>query len=243
MARFIRRFFKLLRLLGSSAGRRGLRFGVGAAIEHSEALHGLKPATIVDIGANKGQFSLFCEAYFPGAKIFAFEPLPEPAATYRTLFAANEGVKLFETAIAPQDGETQIHLSKRDDSSSLLPITDLQNKLFPGTELAETLTVQKSRLDTHLSPDKITAPALLKLDVQGFELDALNGSEPLLACFDHIYVECSYVELYAGQSFAADVIEYLRDQKFELAGEFNKVIDTKIGPIQADFLFRRRKSS
>jgi FkbM family methyltransferase len=242
MSELIRKIKKSFRLMVSASGRRGLSLGIGAAIEHQGALKSLNPATIVDMGANKGQFSLFCEAIFPDAYIYAFEPLPEPAALFRKLFAANDKVKLFEMAVAPEDGETQIHLSKSDDSSSLLPITDLQNTLFPGTGLAEIVNVKMSRLDSQLSVKDIAAPALLKIDVQGFELDALKGSQSLLNCFAHIYVECSYVELYEGQSLAPDVIDYLNSQNFELAGKFNKVSDNNIGPIQADFLFTRRRT-
>lgn len=79
---------------------------------------------------------------------------------------------LMEAAVGPQAGEARIHVSARDDSSSLLPITARQSALFPGTA-----TIRVLRLVDALPAAEIAAPALLKLDVQGFEM--LGFSEPL----------------------------------------------------------------
>jgi len=111
---------KLARLLTFAAGRRGLRHGVAATVEHRQALGGLDVATVVDIGANKGQFALFATAVFPTANIYSFEPLEEAAVRFREVFG--EDVTLFETAIGPREKETAIYVSQRVDSSSLLPI-------------------------------------------------------------------------------------------------------------------------
>ena len=97
---------------------------------------------IVDISANWGQFALFCADRFPNANIILFEPLAGPAACYRRVFAGMRNIRLVEQAIGPEETEIQIHISKRDDSSSLLPISKLQSSLFPGTELLETATIR-----------------------------------------------------------------------------------------------------
>jgi FkbM family methyltransferase len=240
LTRHFRRLSKVCQLIWSPAGRQGLRHGVGASTEHKHALGALSFGSIVDIGANKGQFSLFCLGNFPDADIYGFEPLPGPATTYRRVFAGNSNVTLFEAAIGPEDGETDIHVSKRDDSSSLLPIGDMQSKLFPGTEEQNVQTIKVGRLNSFLSADDIKSPSLLKIDVQGFELEALQGSTDLLDSFDKIYVECSYVELYQGQSLAPAVIAFLSDNGFDLEAEFNKISDDALGPIQADLMFAKR---
>lgn len=239
MRRFLRRCLKFPRLLASPAGRLGLRYGIGASIEHQAALRSIRPAFIVDIGANRGQFSLFCAGRFPDTSIIAFEPLAEPAACFRRLFKGRDKVRLVEQAIGPKETETTIHISKRDDSSSLLPISKLQSSLFPGTELLETATIRVAPLRTFIEADGINEPALLKIDVQGFELEALNGCLDLLPRFRWVYVECSYLELYEGQSLAPAVIARLESQGFRQTGEFNRVTDATLGPVQADFLFER----
>jgi hypothetical protein len=137
-------------------------------------------------------------------------------------------------------GDAEIHLSARYDSSSLLPISEAQNTLFPGTEEVGTALVRVAPLTEFLTDDGMHKPALLKIDVQGFELQALGGCEPLLGRFDWIYVECSFVELYSGQALANDVIAWLQERGWALSGVYNMSFDRSGRAIQADFLFSRR---
>jgi FkbM family methyltransferase len=210
---------------------------VAAAIEHEPILLRLALRTVVDIGANRGQFALVARRCFPDARIFSFEPLPVPAGRLRSVFAGDPRVTLHEAAIGPNAGKANIHISDRDDSSSLLPITAAQSTLFPGTAEIGTTTVKVAPLRDFLSRDQIEPPALLKLDVQGFELQTLKGCESLLHRFSHVYVECSFVELYAGQALADEVITWLRERGYRLIGFYNAVYDNSGRAIQADFLF------
>ena len=94
-----------------------------------------------------------------------------------------------------------------------------------------------------MGPGDLGAPALLKLDVQGFELAALKGCASLLDRFAAIYVECSFVPLYAGQPLADEVLEHLRTQGFRLAGIYNVAHDHEGRAVQADFWCARLLSS
>jgi len=80
---------------------------------------------------------------------------------------------------------------------------------------------------------------MLKLDVQGFEFEALTGCESLLEYFDWVYCECSYVEFYAGQKLADEVIAWLKERGYRLDGVFNRALDQHGKTMQADFLFGR----
>jgi FkbM family methyltransferase len=229
-----RRAVKLARLLTFAAGRHGLRYGVAAAVEHRRALGGLDVATVVDVGANKGQFALLATGVFPDATIYSFEPLQEPAARFREMLG--EEVRLFEAAIGPCEKEVTIFVSQRADSSSLLPIT-AQSQVFPGTGLKEQRKTRVAPLIKYLGPENIRAPALLKIDVQGYELEVLKGCDPLLLLFRFVYVEASFIELYRGQALAGEIIRHLSEKQFRLSGVYNQV-HTSAGPaVQADFLF------
>ena len=115
----------------------------------------------------------------------------------------------------------------------------MQSSLFPGTELLETATIRAAPLGMSIETAAIAQPALLKIDVQGFELEALEGCKDLLPQFRWAYVECSYLELYEGQSLAPAVIAFLESHGFRQISEFNHVTDKSLGPVQADFLFER----
>ena len=76
--------------------------------------------------------------------------------------------------------------------------------------------------------------------MQGFELEALQGCEDLLDRFAQVYVECSFLELYTGQALADEVIAWLRERGFRLAGVYNMSYDRNGSAVQGDFLFSRR---
>jgi FkbM family methyltransferase len=235
----IRRGRKLLRLLGDPRFRAGLRHGVAAAIEHAGALAGREFASVVDVGANRGQFTLFAAGLWPEAQIFAFEPLPEPHAALARI-AAGRRIQPFRAAIGPRVASLPMHVMQPDDCSSLLAPTARQRAAFPGTRSAGTTPVEIAPLDAFVGPGDLRAPALLKLDVQGFELAALEGCASLLDRFAAIYLECSFVPLYAGQPLADEVLEHLRAWGFRLAGIYNLAQDHEGRALQADFWCERR---
>ncbi|MEM7045817.1 MAG: FkbM family methyltransferase [Pseudomonadota bacterium] len=240
MREALRKFRKGAALLTDGRFRPGMMQGVAAAIEHEAVLSPYDFRTVVDVGANRGQFTLLAAGLFPDAEIVAFEPLIEPFEKLIKVTAGLSKLRAFNVAIGPEPRSLPMNVSKRDDSSSLLPIGALQEEIFPDTGFARREEVQIRPLGDYLDPTEIRRPCLLKIDVQGYELDVLKGSE---ACLDHVdvvYVEASFVELYQGQPLADEVIEALTSQGFCEMGRFNLSSDRHGRAIQADFLFERR---
>jgi FkbM family methyltransferase len=232
---------KLAKVLANPGYRSSLRrAGVAAAIEHESLLKTLAFSTVVDIGANRGQFALVARRCFPSARIIAFEPLAGPAERFRTALAADPLITLHQVAIGAANGAATMHVSAEDDSSSLLPIGELQQSLFAGTREVATENIQVECLASRVTDEDLKQPALLKIDVQGYELPVLKGCEALLPRFSHVYVECSFVELYMGQALAAEVIDYLSDHDFDMRGVYNVHYDSQGRAIQADMLFAAR---
>ncbi len=217
-----------------------LRHGVAAAIEHERLLNSLYCRTIVDIGANCGQFALVARHCFPDSMIVSFEPLSSPAAKFRKIFARDERTILHQVAIGLRSEEKMIHVSQRDDSSSLLPISSTQTDIFPGTQEIDTIKVRVAPLEEFISTDKLRPSAMLKLDVQGFEHEALIGCESLLNYFTFVYCECSFLELYSGQKLASEIVDWLSARGFNFTGIYNTYYDKTGRAIQGDFLFNRK---
>jgi len=230
---FLLRYPRLIRAL--------IQYQLLATVEHAMII-GNRFATIVDIGANKGQFALACRALSPSSKIISFEPLPKAATKFDQFFKGDQSVKLFKAAIGPLKGQELMHIAARDDSSSLLPISKEQVKAFPGTEEVGTINVDVAPLSYFLKPSDIFAPALLKIDVQGYEFEVLMGCKSLLDGFEQVYCECSFVELYTGQKMVDSVIDWLYHHGFALVGIYNASYDDGGKAIQADFLFHRMLS-
>jgi FkbM family methyltransferase len=236
--RRITQFRKALILARHPVWRRGLKLGIGATIEHRDLLCALSPCTVVDIGANVGQFTLLSRGLFPDARVFAFEPLARPAAKYHSLFDGDAQVRFFQAAVAPGAGRQQMHVSAHDDSSSLLPISQNQVEFAPGTQEVSREEVVLGPLDYFVNAAEIVGPALLKLDVQGFELEALKGCESLLPLFNHVYVEVSFFPLYEGQVLAAELIEWLAARGFHVCGGANPSYGKDRRIVQMDMLFK-----
>lgn len=237
------KFRKLTFLLarGDALWLRGLRFGVGAAIEHAPILRNLSDIrTVVDVGANRGQFALAVKHYLPTADLICFEPLNKPSDTFRRVFFDHRQVELYQAAIGATTQEVEMHVSTADDSSSLLPIGHTQSELFPGTEESHLERVTVAPLDAFLGREELGSRALLKIDVQGYELEVLKGSESLLNQFLAVYVECSFVELYEGQPLAHEVTDWLHERELYLADIGSMTRDKSGKSVQGDFLFLRQ---
>lgn len=213
-----------------------LNHRVAAASEHLEVIRFCEANTLFDIGANKGQFSIAFRRFRPSATIVAFEPLAEAADTYEEVFSKDRRVQLQRVALARQEGPAQFHVADRADSSSLLPPGEGQAEAF-GIRSSRTIEVAVKRLDTCIDTASFAHPILVKVDVQGGELEVFQGCDSLNE-IDFIYVELSFVELYEGQPLFDEVYEYLSDQGFSIAGIYNQVTTERFGPTQVDVLFR-----
>lgn len=219
---------------------RFLKFGVAPAIEHTSLLRQMDFDFVADVGANRGQFSLVCRRLNSSAKIVGFEPLPGPAHIYRALFANDPGVRLCEAALGAGTGTMTMHVSARDDSSSLLPIAKGQTDNYPGSGQVGTYEVATTTLPNAIARQDMGRHNLLKIDVQGYELEVLKSAGALLENFQWVYVECSYVPLYEGQPLAEDIIAFLVARGFVFSGRRNlSLIEGTDKPLQADLLFSR----
>jgi FkbM family methyltransferase len=212
--------------------------GVAPAVEHRAVLLPLRVDGILDVGANRGQFTLACRLAQPGVPVVAFEPIPKEAATFRNVHGARREVVLLETALGETKGEATLHLSKSADSSSLLPIGKKQTELFENTVEVGTLTVPVQRLDDLGEYWVGRTRQLLKLDVQGFELNVLRGAVETLKTCAYVYAECSEVALYDGQALRVEVEAFLKANGFTLQQRCNEQMD-RGELIQADYLFSR----
>jgi len=210
--------------------------GVAPSAEHMAVLRTLTVDGIIDAGANRGQFSLACRVALPSVPIVAFEPIPAEAATFRRVHGKYAGIRLIESALGETRGTATLHLSQSADSSSLLPIGRRQNELFRNTAEVGTLVVPVQRLDDLATQWAGRRHQLLKLDVQGFELNVLRGAVETLRSCTYVYAECSEVALYDGQALHSEVASFLQGAGFRQTGRFNSQL--RMGQlIQADYLF------
>jgi len=129
---------------------------------------------VADVGANVGLLTLSCAvATGPSGKVFAFEPEAGPRAQLEKTLKLNglRWVEVFDQAAGALTEERTFHISPVIGHSSLyaLPQEDGAGR---------DVTVQVSRLDDIIGPDQRLD--VVKIDVEGAELDVLAGMDRLL---------------------------------------------------------------
>jgi FkbM family methyltransferase len=230
---------KLRRVLSEPSYRRALAKGVAATTEHESVTFPRDYDTVIDVGANRGQFALFALHRFPRARVLCFEPLLEAHQKLTEVVGDDPRVHIECCAVGSVDGSLSLNVTRSDDSSSLLQPTALQLRTFPNTDSVSSLDVPVRTLDDTIDAEELTRPFLLKIDVQGFELEVLRGAQRLLKEDGDLLVESSFAELYAGQALANEVIAALWSQGYRLRGIFSLTTGLDGAPLQGDFLFSR----
>jgi FkbM family methyltransferase len=168
---------------------------------------GFAPATIYDIGAYHGRWSDEASVVFPDANFIMFEANAGHAATLNAT-----GRSWFNVAIGASDTQREFFVPNLPSPSGASLYPELAG-VARNYELS-THSVQSLRLDTVVSRDKLPLPDLIKLDIQGAEIDALSGAS---ACLQHcqvIIAETALVASYEGAPLMADLIAWLRERGF-----------------------------
>jgi FkbM family methyltransferase len=227
---------KLCRLLADRDYRSALLgTRVAAAVEHDRVVFPRSYATIIDVGANRGQFALFARRRFPDSALLCFEPGPTAFTTLRAV--AGPEARCVRCALGSEHGLAALHVARADDSSSILAPTALQTTTFAKTVIARDIEIEVKTLDSFIGA--ITTPYLLKVDVQGYELEVLRGGTRLLEDDGDLLLECSFKELYAAQPLADEVVAFLRPLGYHLRGVYSVSHGADGAPLQGDFFFTR----
>jgi FkbM family methyltransferase len=147
------------------------RSWVSALAKHSRPL-------VVDVGANAAVFSHYAHCLNHNAEIVAFEPLPAMAERVRAL-KTRTGADLtcYEEAVSRAPGEAWFHSPLGVDGTS---------KFASGNETGNKFKVKVTTLDEKLAGREIT---VMKIDVEGFELDVIAGGPKTLAMTDFVVIE------------------------------------------------------
>jgi FkbM family methyltransferase len=147
----------------------------------NQILHWCKTDTVFyDLGANIGYYSILAAQKITSGKIYSFEPLPENIKVFKKHLQLNKTklqskvIELNEFAIADENKivEFSNHAVYNDGNTYV-------NQSFVFTEAAQKITVQAFSIDELIAKGYLL-PDVLKIDVEGAELDVLNGARKTL---------------------------------------------------------------
>ena len=232
---------KILNLCKSKIWLKGMLSGIYATIELKELIKGIKtPETIIDIGSNKGQFILLIEKIYPNKNIYSFEPIKEMINKQKKFFAYKNNIIFHNVALGSSTTLKEFLITARMDSSSFLKIVSDKNK-SKNYDIVENRNIQINTLDDLLVNEKISHPVLIKIDVQGYELEVLRGANNLLKKTDYLLLEASKNEMYQNQPIEKVIVEYLKNLNFDIlkSNNWSKVQNTNF--YQRDIIFYKKQ--
>lgn len=196
--------------------------------------------TILDIGANTGQFANLIHKILPEAAIISFEPIKK---CYTELLENTKhiNVNVLNCALGDVEEQQKINISAHSPSSSLLEMTDLHSEVFAGTNFIEKETITVKKLDNVFPSLQVSGKFMVKIDVQGFEDKVIRGGVETLKKADCVLIETSFIELYKNQLLFDGIYQLLIDLNFEFKGNYTQTKNKEDGSIlYAESFFTRK---
>jgi FkbM family methyltransferase len=180
---------------------------------------------IVDVGGADGTTSKIFSGAFPNNKIYVFEPLKANYLQIEQLIIQFPNIILIKKAVGSSLGKAIIHKAKRITSSSLYKMNvDTHSEMFSDilkVNSEEEVTI--TTLNESLPKDKPIS--IIKIDVQGYELEVLKGADSVLKRTSIIVLEVNNHDYYVGSPKYYDIDQYLRNKNFILYDIFPSTKD------------------
>ena len=228
---FINNIFSFigLRIISKNWGPKGFLYSF-KKLKHLD----FEPELIIDVGAARGEWSLECLEAFPDSNYLLIDPLPENKKKLETLKISNS-FNFWSGALGSSIDSLELNL--HSDQSS-----------FYKGEYADDkkISVNLKSLDSLLNEiyPEIKKNILLKIDVQGFELEVLKGAVEKLKAIEVILIELSFREIYKQTPLADEVISFLHSKDFriyDICTYAQRPSDNELA--QSDILFVKKGNS
>jgi len=202
---------------------------------------GIVARTVLDVGANTGQFAVASAKLFPGARVYSFEPLPECVTQLRRHANKLPNLTIYPFALGDHEADDlPFHVNSYSQSSSALRLTEDHRTAFPNEKETAATTVEASTLDRIFELIDLAPPVLLKLDTQGYEAKVLLGGVKTLKRVDYVVLEASLRPMYEGEVLFLDLVRLMAGYGFRFLRPVGWLADRKTDEVlQMDALFER----
>ena len=198
-----------------------------------------KPTVLYDIGAHNGDWSqIILESIPNDIYIALFEPQKIHFNKLEELFGEKNNKHLFNVALG-SSSESGI-MKGGGASASLLDANDAQHAIFPNS--FNTNAIEETpifTLDEIIEKHQLRFPDVIKIDVQGFELDVFKGAGNALKNTKYIIAELSFISLYQNQPQLTELLQFLEYSNFKIVDFGHQWRNNKNEIIQVDAIFKK----
>jgi FkbM family methyltransferase len=202
-----------------------------------------KELTVIDVGAHKGAFMEELNKCFIVNKAILVEPIPHLSNMLKGKFEPKK-YAIFQNVLTSKNAEeVEFNVNEFEETSSILQFDPEMRELSNiNTKLSRIQKITTRTLDSIREETGISPIDLLKIDVQGSEIEVLLGAEKTLSITEYIWIELSFKPLYIKSAVFSDVHNYLIKKGFLLL-EISPGYRASDGELlQADVLFVRSKN-
>ncbi len=242
---FSDRILKYLEVILAPGGVRAIltwpKFSIASfKMISSLARQGIIPRTVIDVGANVGQFTIAAAMTFPDVEIHSFEPIPECVAVLKGNTQALSVVKVYPVALGERIDRCRFRVNSHSQSSSMLTLAKSHLDAFPNEREVRTIDVEMTTLDAVFADVELKSPILLKLDVQGYEAKTIAGGLRTLKRCDYVVMEASLQPMYEGELRFTEILSLMMQQGYEFLRPVGWLTEGRTSEVlQLDALFRR----
>lgn len=173
---------------------------------------------IFDVGANRGDTTSKYLELFPDAAIFAFEPFEPSYNIFKKIHKQNINVRLVPMGLSNEFGIAQLNVNKSIDTNSLLSSKKLGATSDYSCETIGTVNINLITIDDFCEKNRINEIDILKIDVQGSELNVLKGAKKMLSknAIKLVYTESYFKQQYSEQPLFHEIASFLYEFGFTL---------------------------
>lgn len=198
--------------------------------------------TIIDVGANQGQFSSRVRSLGWRGEIMSFEPLIEPFKLLEIHAAKDPKHFVYQYGLGDENIDTEINVaSNHGASSSLLEFDSLVGETFSITTVSKENVKIRKMIDIYSELSLNLEKSLLKIDTQGFEQQVLKGAGKILEKIPMLLLEVSMRKVYMNEPLILELLNFLDSKGFELRDIEPSVFATPSQPFQCDIMCLRKR--
>jgi FkbM family methyltransferase len=171
--------------------------------------------TVLDVGANVGQYARRLRAWGFRGRIISFEPLESAADELARAGRGDDLRSVYRFALGEEDRNETLNVSAASVFSSIRPVLGGLQTVFEGAAPVARQAIEVRRLDSVFHELPLGPGAVfLKVDTQGYEREVIRGAEKSLRAIAGVQLEVSLTPLYEGEATLTETVALMEAHGF-----------------------------